>query len=114
MGKEKPGLGQLNVKIPQAYCDEFNRWIDETGYHKWKSIVGALLLLRYSPPELRDLAMAGNDRAVRRWFSQAVQARKADEVEVIVERVVERRLAARLDDRQMEDGGKGQSDPVPA
>lgn len=108
MSEENSSLGQLNVKIPQEHYAPIDGWLEKSGYTKWKAAVAAFRLLRLAPPDLKDLAMSGDDAAVRGWFRAAVRATVQTQAIEHVEQMLQRLSKSRSDDRPKASGGSGQ------
>jgi len=76
---------KLGADVPSAGVDRFNTFCGKRGYGRGPTAEAAFILLELAPPDLRDLAMEKNEKAVRKWFDDVLAARLAREVKRALE-----------------------------
>ena len=102
------GRRKLGLEITEAARDRFQAHCEERGLKQWAAATAAFRLFELAPLEIRDLAIKGDDRALREWFEAVRALQLAQAAEQALQRAAGSQKPTRAS-RAQKAGGKARS-----
>ncbi len=71
---------KLGPDLSDETVDRFTRYCETNGYAKSNLATAALRLIELVPPDIRELALIGQEKRLQRWFEDATTRMMAGDV----------------------------------